>query len=173
MPPSSPAIRALTSTDWPAASAIYAQGISTGNATFAEHPPTWATFDATMVPSLRVAAVDGDGLLGWAAASPVSDRCVYAGVVEVSVYVAEQARRRGVGRALLAALSDEAERAGVWTLQAGIFTDNTASIALHVASGFRVVGVRERVGKMSFGARAGQWRDVVLCERRSAVVGCA
>lgn len=160
----------MTAEHWPEVQRIYAAGIATGHATFESAPPaTWEAFDAAKVPGLRFVALDADGtVLGWVAASPVSDRCVYAGVVEDSVYVAPEAHGRGVGRALLAALLDAAHAAGVWTVQSGIFTENTASIALHTALGFRTVGVRERLGKMSHGPLAGRWRDVALLEHRRA-----
>lgn len=160
-------IDALQPGDWEAAAAIYRQGIATGNATFEQEAPAWESWDRGHLPSPRLAARDADGsLLGWAALSPVSSRCVYAGVAEVSVYVAERARGQGVGRALLERLVAESEDAGVWTLQAGIFPENTASVQLHHRCGFRTVGRRERLGQMG-----GVWRDVLLLERRSAVVG--
>lgn len=142
------------------------QGITTGQATFEIAPPDWEGWDSSHRADCRlVAEVDG-GVAGWAALTPVSGRCVYAGVAEVSVYVAEASRGRGVGQALLAALVAESEQAGVWTLQAGIFPENQASIALHRSCGFRVIGVHERLGQMN-----GIWRDVLLMERRSQVVG--
>ncbi|MFD2718227.1 GNAT family N-acetyltransferase [Hymenobacter monticola] len=158
----------LTAAHWPAARAIYAEGIATGTATFSTDVPAWADWDAGHLPTCRLVAVDDDGqtVRGWAALSPVSGRCVYAGVAEVSVYVAAAARGRGVGRALLAALVRESEQNGLWTLQAGIFPENVASVRLHEAAGFRQVGRRERIGQLR-----GQWRDTLLLERRSAVVG--
>jgi phosphinothricin acetyltransferase len=152
--------------DWGAVRAIYLEGIATGNATFAQSAPEWHTWDSEHLKMCRLAARSGDGILGWVALSPVSGRCVYAGVAEVSVYVAERARGCGIGIALVEALILESERNGIWTLQAGIFPENEASIRLHKHAGFRVVGVRERVGQMN-----GQWRDVVLMERRSTLVG--
>ena len=147
--------------------AVFAEGIATGHATFQSEPPTWADFDAGHRADLRIAAVDGAGaVLGWAAVSPVSGRCVYAGVVELSLYVAAAARGRGVGRLLLDALLTSAAAAGVWTVQSGVFPENAASLALHEAAGFRVVGRRERLGLMTHGPLAGQWRDVLLLERR-------
>lgn len=143
--------------------AVYQLGIDEGNATFETTAPNWTEFDAAKLPEHRHVALDADGqLLGWAAASAVSGRCVYAGVVEHSVYVHPEARGRGVGRALLRALIDSTEDAGVWTIQSGIFPENAASLALHRAAGFRVVGTRERIGR-----HHGVWRDVVLIERRS------
>lgn len=165
-------IRPLTEADWPAVEAIYAAGIATGHATFESEPPTWAAFDATRLPEHRLVAVDADDrVLGWAAAVGVSDRCVYAGVVEHSVYVDPAARGRGVGRRLLDALAASTEEAGVWTIQSGIFPENAASLAVHAAAGFRTVGTRERVGKMTYGPLEGRWRDVVLVERRSTRAG--
>lgn len=160
-------IIALTAAHWPAASTIYAEGIATGTATFTTDIPAWADWDAGHMPTCRLVAVDDcQVVLGWAALSPVSGRCVYAGVAEVSVYVAAAARGGGVGRALLAALVAESEKHGLWTLQAGIFPQNTASVRLHEAAGFRVVGRRERIGQLR-----GQWQDTLLLERRSPVVG--
>jgi phosphinothricin acetyltransferase len=160
-------IDAMQPADWEAVRAIYLQGIATGNATFEQNAPEWAAWDAGHLPAPRLIARARDGaVLGWAALSPVSGRCVYAGVAEVSVYIAERARGQGVGSALLQRLVDESEAAGIWTLQAGIFPENTASVALHHRCGFRTVGRRERMGQMH-----GVWRDVLLLERRSAVAG--
>lgn len=145
---------------------IYAAGIATGTATFQAEPPTWVEFDAGHLPGHRLVALDGDEVLGWVAASPVSGRCVYAGVVEHSLYVRPGARGRGVGRALLDGLLDSARAGGVWTVQAGVFPQNAASLALHAAAGFRVVGTRERLGRMTHGPLAGRWLDVVLLEKR-------
>ncbi len=157
----------LAAHHWPAVRAIYAEGLATGTATFATEPPTWSDWDGGHLPTCRLVATDETGAVrGWAALSPVSGRCVYAGVGEVSVYVAAQARGQGVGRQLLTALIAESEAHGMWTLQAGIFPENTASVRLHQAHGFRVVGRRERIGQL-----AGVWRDTLLLERRSAVVG--
>jgi phosphinothricin acetyltransferase len=161
-------IDALQPTDWPAVAAIYAEGIATGNATFETAPPTWQRWDHSHLPDRRLVARAGNGgeVVAWAALAPVSDRCVYAGVAEDSIYVAEHARGRGVGRRLLIALVEQAEQAGVWTVQTGIFPENIASLALHQRCGFRVVGVRERIGQLH-----GRWRDVVFVERRSPIVG--
>ena len=159
----------LAASHWPAVRAIYAEGMATGTATFALEPPTWEAWDAGHLPACRLVATDeADHVLGWVALSPVSGRCVYAGVAEVSVYVAAAARGRGLGLKLMQALVSESEKNGLWTLQAGIFPENTASVRLHEAVGFRLVGRRERIGQ-----RGGVWRDTLLLERRSAVVGTA
>ncbi|MEU5668266.1 GNAT family N-acetyltransferase [Streptomyces longwoodensis] len=145
---------------------IYQLGIDEGNATFETTAPTWPEFDAAKLPHHRHVAVDDTGrVLGWVAAVPVSDRCAYAGVVEHSVYVHPAARGRRVGSALLRALIASTEAAGIWTIQSGIFPENTASLALHERAAFRVIGTRERIGR-----HHGVWRDVTLVERRSPVV---
>jgi L-amino acid N-acyltransferase YncA len=144
---------------------IYRLGIATGNATFETEPPTWQAFTASRLPEHRLVALDGDRVLGWAACTKVSDRCVYAGVVQHSIYVHPDAQGLGVGRVLLTALIDSTERAGIWTIQSGIFPENTASLALHHACGFRTIGTREKVGK-----HHGAWRDVLLLERRSPTI---
>ena len=160
-------VRDLRPEDWPEVRRIYAEGIATGDATFESEPPDWETFDADRLPAPRlVAEGDAGAVLGWAVLSGVSSRCVYGGVAEVSVYVAEEARGRGVGTHLLAELVQRSEDAGLWTLQAGIFPENEATLALHVKHGFREVGRRERIGRMD-----GRWRDTLLLERRSGVVG--
>lgn len=162
----------LTDDDWPAVRDIYAAGIATGHATFETEPPTWERFDATRLPAHRFIARGVEGrLLGWACASAVSERCVYAGVAEVSVYVDPEAAGRGVGRQLLDALIRSTEEEGIWTLQAGVFPENEASLALHRAAGFREVGLRERLGRMAHGPLKGGWRDVLLLERRSTLAG--
>ena len=158
-------LQAMRPDDWPAVRAIYEAGIATGDATFETAAPSWAAWDAGHLAGHRLVAVVAGQVAGWAALSPVSDRCAYAGVAEASVYVAAQATGRGVGRALLEGLVGGADAAGIWTVQAGIFPENTASLALHRRCGFRTVGVRERLGKLD-----GRWRDVVLLERRSPVV---
>jgi L-amino acid N-acyltransferase YncA len=155
-------IRALRPDDWPAVRAIYEAGIATGNATFETVAPAWEAWDAAHLPGHRLVAGDGGRVLAWAALAPVSDRCAYAGVAEDSIYVAPEAQGRGIGRTLLAAVVASAERAGIWTVQTGIFPENQASVRLHQACGFRVVGVRERLGRLH-----GRWRDVLLLERRS------
>lgn len=155
--------------DWPAVLDIYRRGIETGNATFEAAPPTWETFEAGKLHLGRLVAVGDDGeVLGWVAASPVSSREVYRGVVEHSVYVSPDARGRRVGTALLGAFLRAADAAGIWTVQSSIFPENTASLALHDRAGFRRVGRRERIALMSYGPWAGQWRDTILVERRAA-----
>lgn len=156
---------------WPFVERIYAAGIATGHATFEERPPTWEEFDAVKLPEQRLVALEGDTVLGWVAASAVSERCVYAGVVEHSVYVDPAVQGRGLGRMLLEALAASTEAAGIWTIQSGVFPENPASLAVHLAAGFRVVGRRERVGRMTYGPMAGSWRDVLMIERRSLVAG--
>jgi phosphinothricin acetyltransferase len=159
-------IRDMTEDDWPRVSEIYFEGIETERATFETVVPSWELWDQGHLGTPRLVATEGGHIVGWAALSPVSQRAVYAGVAEVSVYVAGAMRGRGIGRALLNRLSEASERNGIWTLQAGIFAGNEASIALHRRCGFRVVGVRERIGWLH-----GAWHDVVLMERRSAAVG--
>lgn len=159
-------IDAMTAGDWPQVAEIYRQGLETGNASFETEVPAPEAWDAAHLPEPRlVARLDG-AIAGWAALSAVSGRCVYGGVAEVSVYVAAGSAGRGVGRLLLSELVRLSEEAGIWTLQAGIFPENTASLALHERCGFRVVGRRERLG-----CQNGVWRDVVLVERRSPAVG--
>ena len=160
-------VEPMAAEHWPDVERIYAAGIATGHATFEAAPPTWQSFDAGKVREHRFVALGTDDeVLGWAAASAVSDRCVYAGVVEHSVYVDPAARGRGVGRELLDALLGSAAAGGVWTVQSGVFPENTASLALHAAAGFRVVGTRERLAKMTYGPFADRWRDVILLEKR-------
>jgi L-amino acid N-acyltransferase YncA len=159
-------IAAMKEDDWPAILEIYRQGIATGNATFETELPSWPKWDAGHLCHCRIVARDGPAVLGWAALSPVSARRVYEGVMEVSIYIAEGARRRGIGQALLQELIQQSEASGIWTLQAGIFPENVASIELHKSCGFREVGRRERIGKMS-----NRWRDTVQLERRSKRVG--
>jgi L-amino acid N-acyltransferase YncA len=159
-------IEALQPEHWPSVAAIYAEGLATGDATFETQVPEWEAWDAGHLPAHRLVALDGAEVLGWAAVSSVSERCVYAGVVELSLYVGAAARGRGVGRALLDALVASTEAAGIWTIQSGVFPENTASLALHAACGFRVVGARERLGRSG----DGRWRDVVLLERRSRLI---
>ncbi|HEY2012169.1 MAG TPA: GNAT family N-acetyltransferase [Bryobacteraceae bacterium] len=156
----------MTSADWPAVRQIYIEGIASVEATFEKQAPDWEAWDAKHLPCCRLLARAEDDILGWAALSAVSSRPVYRGVAEVSVYVAARARERGVGSVLLNALVEASEENGIWTLQASIFPENRASIALHTRAGFHVVGTRERIG-----CQDGRWRDTVLMERRSATVG--
>jgi L-amino acid N-acyltransferase YncA len=158
-------VRDLRPEDWPAVRAIYEDGIRTGHATFERQAPSWEGWDAAHAEP-RLAAEQDGSVVGWAALSPISDRCCYQGVGEVSVYVAEAARGEGVGRALLERLVAGSEDAGYWTLSAGVLPENEASVRLHKACGFREVGIRERLGELG-----GVWRDVLLLERRSQVVG--
>jgi phosphinothricin acetyltransferase len=151
---------------WGGVRAVYEEGLATGDATFETEAPDWQRWDASHVPACRLVALASGRVAGWAALSRVSAREVYAGVAEVSVYVGRDFRGRGLGRGLLEALVRESEEAGFWTLQASVFPENVASLALHRACGFREVGRRERVGRLR-----GRWRDTVLLERRSAVVG--
>ena len=151
---------------WEAVKNIYAEGIATGNATFQSTIPSWKEWDETHVPNSRLVAIENNTVLGWAALTAVSGRCVYAGVAEVSVYVSANAGGKGVGRSLLQALIHESEKNNFWTLQAGIFPENEASIKIHEACGFRIIGKRERIGEMNH-----IWRDTLLLERRSKVVG--
>ena len=147
--------------------AIYQAGLDSGQASFETTAPSWEAFDRARLPLHRHVAVNGDGqMLGWVAAASVSERCVYRGVVEHSVYVDTEARRRGIAAALLAAFIGSTEAAGIWTVQTGIFPENAASLRLHEQAGFRVVGTRERLG-----CHHGRWRDVTLLERRSAIAG--
>ncbi len=159
-------IKPLKPEHWPAVRSIYMEGIATGNATFQEVAPQWREWDDAHLQLCRMVATEGNEVLGWAALAPVSRRPVYAGVAEVSIYVAEAARGRGVGKQLMMKLIADSEAAGIWTLQAGIFPENAASLRLHIAAGFRVVGTRMRLGNLQ-----GRWRDVVLLELRSAVAG--
>ena len=159
-------IKAMRSEDWPAVQKIYSEGIATGNATFETETPPWETWDRGHFQDCRLVAVNSEGILGWAALSPVSTRRVYSGVAEVSVYVSAKARGQGVGTLLLQSLVEQSERCGVWTLQAGIFPENLPSVGLHKSCGFREVGLRQKLGQ-----RNGVWRDVLLLERRSSRVG--
>ena len=152
--------------DWEEVKAIYLEGIATGNATFETAAPSWEQWDAGHLRFARLVARLERNLIAWAALSPVSQRCVYSGVAEVSVYVSASSRRSGIGRKLLQSLIDESEQNGIWTLQAGMFPENTGSLALHQSCGFREVGRRRRIGKMN-----GIWRDTILLERRSTIVG--
>jgi len=159
-------IRKIDAEHYPQVAAIYLQGIATGIATFQTEATDWETWDKSHLPSCRVAAFENNQVAGWAALSPVSGRRVYAGVAEVSIYIAENFRGKGVGKILLSKLIEESEAAGLWTLQSGIFSDNIASIKLHEQCGFRVIGYREKIGK-----KADAWKDNIIMERRSKTVG--
>lgn len=159
-------IKSFDVADWPAVRAIYADGIASGQATFETEAPTWEEWDAAHHPIARLVARRDGQVIGWAALSPVSRRRCYAGVAEVSVYVAAECRGQGVGRRLLEALIAESERHGIWTLQGSTFPENMASLRLQCACGFREIGRRERVAQLH-----GRWRDTVLMERRSGLVG--
>ncbi len=162
----------MMAADWPAVEEIYRQGIQEGEATFETRTPTWEVFDDGKLGAPRLVIVDDAGrVLGWAAASAVSARPVYRGVIEHSVYVHRDARGRGFGRRLLAAFIEASDAEGFWTIQSSVFPENTASLRVHQAEGFRIVGIRERIARSSLGAHAGQWRDTVLIERRSEVNG--
>jgi phosphinothricin acetyltransferase len=163
--PAAVAFGPLTRRDWPAVRAIYEEGIATGTATFETEAPTWEEWSSDHLSVGRLVAREGGEVVAWAALSPVSGRDCYRGVVDVSIYVASRAARRGFGRALLERLLEETDAAGIWTVQAGVFPDNAASLALHQRCGFRVVGVRERIGCLGR-----EWKDVVLLERRSEVI---
>ena len=157
--------------DWDQVRLIYIEGIATGHSTFEADAPDWEKWNSDHLQEPRLVAREQGTVLGWAALSPVSSRCIYSGVAEVSLYVGAQHRGQGVGSAILSALIDASENAGIWTLEGGIFPENTVSLALVKKHGFREVGRREKVGKMTYGELAGTWRDVVLVERRSKVAG--
>lgn len=151
---------------YPGIAAIYLQGLATGNASFQQSAPGWEDWDKSHLPHSRIVVMVNDRVAGWAALTAVSSRCVYAGVAEVSVYVGNEYRGKGLGKILLNELIKESEANNLWTLQSGIFPENTASIRLHEACGFRKIGYREKIGNMN-----GTWRDNIIMERRSKVVG--
>ncbi len=154
--------------DWPDVQRIYGEGIATGHATFESEAPGWEHFNDSRLPGHRlVAETAGGRILGWAAVSPVSARPVYSGVVEHSVYIAAEARGLGLGAALLRALAESTEAGEIWTIQASVFPENEASLKLHLANGYVVVGRRNRIARMTHGPLSGQWRDTILIERRS------
>jgi L-amino acid N-acyltransferase YncA len=159
-------IKPVQKNDYPAIAEIYLQGIATGHATFQSEAPEWEVWDKSHLSFCRLAAFEGEEMLGWTALSPVSSRCVYGGVAEVSIYVASNARGNGIGKKLLAQLIKESEENGLWTLQSGIFPENISSIKLHEDIGFRKIGYREKIGKMN-----DVWRDNLIMERRSKIVG--
>jgi phosphinothricin acetyltransferase len=159
-------IRSMHPKDWPAVSQIYKEGITTGYATFEKEVPTYENWNKAHIKECRLIACEEDTTMGWAALSPVSSRCVYGGVAEVSVYVSNDHRGKGIGKHLLLSLIDASEKAGYWTIQAGIFPENKASTIIHEQCGFRLIGRRERVGKLD-----GIWKDNLIFERRSTSVG--
>ncbi len=163
--PALPHITQLQAQHWPEVARIYAEGIATANATFETKVPSWERWDSAHLSAHRFVALSQGKVNGWVAASPVSSRCVYAGVVEDSIYVTEEARGQGVGKALMQRLVQSTEAGDVWTIQTGIFPENEASLRLHQSVAFRVVGCRERLGRLD-----GVWRDVLLLERRSRAV---
>ncbi len=162
------AIRRMAPEDWKSVRSVYSQGLATGDATFETEAPSWGTWDTShlTVPRLVAVSPNEGGVVGWAALAPVSSRTVYAGVAEVSVYVAGNFRGKGIGKALLKQLIAQSEQNGIWTLQASVFPENIASLALHRICGFREIGTRQRIGTVH-----GIWRDTVLLERRSEIVG--
>ena len=157
--------------DWVQVRSIYLEGIVTGNSTFEADAPDWDKWDCTQLREHRLVVRVGDSIVAWAALSPVSTRCVYSGVAELSLYVAARSRGKGVGSTLLKAIINSTEKAGLWTVQGGIFPENTPSLCLVKRHGFKVIGRREKIGKMTYGELAGTWRDVILVERRSTVAG--
>jgi L-amino acid N-acyltransferase YncA len=159
-------INSIQEKDYPSIAEIYLQGIATGYATFQTEAPEWDVWDKSHVSFCRLAAFENDEMLGWAALSPVSSRCVYGGVAEVSIYVASGVRGKGIGKILFAQLIKESEENSLWTLQSGVFPENIGSIKLHEDMGFRKIGFREKIGNMK-----GVWRDNVIMERRSKIVG--
>jgi L-amino acid N-acyltransferase YncA len=159
-------IRELTAADYPSVKAIYLEGIATKQATFQTEAPEWEAWDSSHLTHSRFVAIDGNEVAGWAVLSAVSNRCVYAGVAEISIYIAAGHRGKGVGHALMQAVIQSSETQNIWTLQAGIFPENAASMNLHFKNGFRLIGIREKVGKME-----NVWRDTAILERRSKIVG--
>lgn len=159
-------IQSLRFEHWPHVKAIYQEGITTGHATFQQTAPSWDEWDKGHLPVCRIVAMINDAVAGWAALSPVSSRPVYRGVAEISVYVGEKYRGKGLGFLLLQQLVKESEQNGFWTLQSGIFPENEASVRIHEQNGFRLMGRRERIGQMN-----GTWRDTIIMERRSKIVG--
>jgi len=151
---------------WEEVKAIYLEGIATGQATFQTEAPTWEDWNKSHLPNCRLVAIEEGKVCGWVALSPVSSRCVYAGVAEISVYIGKNYRGKQIGTKLLQAVIAESEKRNIWTLQAGIFPENTASLRLHTRAGFRIIGYREKVGKMK-----DVWRNVNLLERRSSIAG--
>lgn len=159
-------VETLEEKHWSEVKRIYTQGIATGNATFQSEVPEWDQWNAAHVANVRLVAIEEKEVLGWAALTPVSSRAVYSGVGEVSVYIKPELQRKGVGKYLLGKLIELSEHHGFWTLQAGIFPENEGSLKLHKHLGFRIVGIREKIGKMN-----NEWRDTILLERRSTTIG--
>jgi L-amino acid N-acyltransferase YncA len=159
-------IEPLTQKHWPEVKAIYKSGVATGNANFSFAEPEWASWDKAHVSNCRLVMAKKSEVLGWAALSAIHDQCVFAGVAEVSIYIAENARGQGIGKQLLRALIDESEKNNFWTLEARIFPENVASVRIHEENGFRIIGSRERIGQLH-----GVWRDTLLLERRSIKAG--
>jgi phosphinothricin acetyltransferase len=157
--------------DWESVRAIYLEGIKTGNSTFEMQAPSWEKWDSSHLQKPRLVARNGNDILGWVSLAPVSTRAVYSGVAEASLYISSQYRKQGVGSALMAALITSAEKAGIWTLQGSIFPENAGSLALVKKHGFREIGRREKIAKMTFGDLKGTWRDTISVERRSKVTG--
>lgn len=157
--------------DWDQVRSIYLEGIATGNSTFEAEAPTWDKWDCTHLREHRLVVREDKSIAAWDALSPVSTRCVYSGVAELSIYVAAKHRGKGIGSILLKAIINSTEKAGLWTLQGGIFPENTPSLRLVKKHGFKEIGRREKIGKMTYGELAGTWRDVILVERRSTVAG--
>jgi len=160
-------VRSMKASDWESVASIYKEGLATGAATFETKVPPFETWDAAHLKTCRIVAVHADKVIGWAALSPVSGRCVYGGVAEVSIYISGISRGLGVGKLLMEQLIIESEKEGLWTLQSGIFPENEASIQLHKTMGFRYIGKREKIGRTI----EGEWKDNVLFERRSTVIG--
>ena len=165
-------LQKMESRHWRDVHQIYQKGIDTGQATF-EHspPPSWKEWNKKFLPALSLVCLDDGQLVGWAAISRVSERAVYLGLGELSLYIDPEQQERGAGKLLMERVIQESEGAGFWTLQASIFPENQPSLELHRKFGFRLVGERQKIGKMGFGPRAGEWRDTLLLERRSATVG--
>ncbi len=159
-------IEKLTEKHWPQVSFIYQSGLATGNANFSSQIPDWRQWDASHVKNCRLIATEDGHVLGWAALTAIADSCVFAGVAEISIYIAEEWRGKGVGKILLKELIQQSEANNFWTLEARVFAENAASIKIHIDNGFRIVGSRERIGKLN-----GVWRDTILLERRSVTVG--
>jgi L-amino acid N-acyltransferase YncA len=156
----------ITANDWNSIATIYKQGIETGDATFEQDVPSWEDWDASHIEKCRIATILENQIVGWAALTQVSGRCIYAGVAEVSVYVHENFRGKKIGLQLLQKIIEESEKENFWSLQSGIFPENKASLSIHDQAGFRIIGIREKIGKMN-----GKWRNNTILERRSTIIG--